>query len=244
MTRERLAEFWQFHGASLLRALKICFIAFLILWFVWDLALKRPVYQKLYGTPDKTPQTISAVETYINLTDQPIQKATIEGYSLNIKLLKGYAVTGIVGYVDRYTNPLGRFYRNHGAGANLIYDKVAKQDLTIVWGKSAKLDCGIDHAYRMSSTKSAACNDLTNIHTIAATPRIQRALEILKKGDIVTLEGYLIYWDTRLKNGQIMDFKSATTPNEISHQKAGGRISILCKQLFLTQITFDGYTFK
>ena len=86
----------------------------------------------------------------------------------------------------------------------------------------------------------------TNIHTIAASINVQKALDILKAGDIATLEGYLIYWETRVRSGRILNFRSAVYAGEThKDQKYGGMSNVgKCKQLLLTKITFDGYTFE
>ncbi|MGN1063055.1 MAG: hypothetical protein ACI4QM_01875, partial [Alphaproteobacteria bacterium] len=111
--------------------------------------------------------------------------------------------------------------------------------------QSAGLNPRIIHEYRVALVQGAHNSaEWNNMHVMAATTQVQKGLDILKAGDIASFEGYLIYWETPLKNGEMMTFKSATKNAEISPQKIGGSESYLCKQLYLTKISFDGYTFK
>ena len=241
---------------------KIIFIICLSAIVLWNWGIKRPIYQFLFGTPTKTELHISDNETYLNPPEFPTSKATIEGHEIEFKLLKQYYATGRVIYVDRYTNPFGRFYRDTDkGGGKRIYDEVVPQDITFVVGDLAKYpELKGSHAYRAGGLdwedrttrkiyyKHQHLYDthLTNIHTIAASTNVQKGLDILKAGDIATLEGYLIYWSARLKTGHIMDFKSAVYAGE-KHTKliyGGAKGAGLCKQLLLTKITFDGYTFE
>ncbi|MBR4932748.1 MAG: hypothetical protein IKZ02_06965, partial [Alphaproteobacteria bacterium] len=223
--------------------------------------LKRIVYQHTFGQPHPEELTISDNELYIDLPPDKFRTAEIAGYNVKFKLLKQYYATGRVIYVDRYTNPLGKFYRDTDDGATRAYDEVVPQDVTFVVGDLAKFsELKGDHEYRMGiiDVEDKDTRDIvlkheklfdthfTNIHTIAASPSVQKALDILKAGDIATLEGYLIYWETRLDSGRILNFKSALYAGEThKEQKYGGRSNVgKCKQLLLTRITFDGYTFE
>ena len=85
--------------------------------------------------------------------------------------------------------------------------------------------------------------DISNNHSIAASENIQKGLDILKEGDIAQIEGYAIYWNG---TGDLKDlrFESAITLNQTSDQLAGGQKTGLCRQLLITKLTFDGYTFE
>lgn len=250
-------------GATFRRVLKpvfYCVVGFAIVWFV---GLKRYTYQQLFGKPFNKELQISSKEVYIDLPPDNFRTATIEGYKIKFKLLKQYYATGRVIYVDRYTNPFGRFYRNSGPSklANKAYDEVVPQDITFVVGDFARypklkgshdyraggLDYDDEYTYGIYQKHHDSYSvDLTNIHTIAASTTVQKGLDILKAGDVATLEGYLIYWETRLENGQVMDFRSAVFAGEKhTKHKYGGISGVgLCKQLLLTRIIFDGRVFE
>ena len=218
--------------------------------FLWSYCIKRPLYQHIFGTPSKTPTTLSSQAIRQTVSDNTIHKAVIDGYNVNIKLLKQFYVTARVEYIDRYDGFLGRFYRNTDDGARLAYDKIMPQDVTITYGNMGKnyKKCNIHHEYRVAFYRCTHnvynASESENMHTIAATPAIQAGLDILKKGDIATFEGYLIQWDTVIRSGRKIDFESAVKSGQISHQKAGGQRTKLCLQLYLTRLSFDGYTFE
>lgn len=232
------------------RKIKHILIGLFILILAWHYIIKKPFYQWVFGTPAQTPTTLSSQAIRQDVTDHTIHKAEIKGYNVNIKLLKQFHVTAYVGYIDRYDGFWGRFYRNTGSGANLAYDKIMPQDVTIVYGNMGRnIDkCLIEHQHRVAFYQCPHsiynATESENIHTIAATPAVQAGLDILKKGDIATFEGYLIYWDTILPSGRRIDFESAVKSGQISPQKAGGQTTKLCLQLYLTRLTFDGYTFE
>ena len=245
------------------RIKKRIFYCILIFFLIHSVGLKRFVHQKTFGTPTNEELQISDNEVYIDLPPDSFHTATLGKYKIKFKLLKQYYATGRVIYVDRYTNPLGRFYRASGPGkfATKAYDEIVPQDITFVVGPFAHFPkIKGDHEYRAGgfdySDKHTYSiyrkyhhlydTHLTNIHTIAASSKIQKGLDILKAGDVATLEGYLIYWETLLENGEIMDFQSAIFAGEKHTKDLYGGIAGVgkCKQLLLTKITFDGYVFE
>ncbi|MBE6449446.1 MAG: hypothetical protein E7013_01940 [Alphaproteobacteria bacterium] len=258
-----IKNFMFIYGSTIRRLLKYSFIFFVALWGVWNyLGVKRFVYQSFFGKPYSEELAISDNEVYIDLPEDSFRTTTIAGHRIKFKLLKIYQSTGRVIYVDRYTNPIGKSFRDADeSGTTRIYDEVVPQDITFVVGEFAKhpkikgsheyrsggLDYDDEYTYGIYR-KYAHLYDthLTNIHTIAASAAVQKGLDILKAGDVATLEGYLIYWETRLPDGYIMDFKSAVYAGEKhTKQKYGGISGVgLCKQLLLTKIVFDGYTFE
>lgn len=244
----------------MLRPIFFCILGFAL---VWHLGLKRYAYQKLFGKPFNQELQISENEVYIDLPSDSFRTATIAGHKIKFKLLKQYYATGRVVYVDRYTNPFGRFYRSSGPSgiANRAYDEVVPQDVTFVVGPFARapkikgfhgyrlggIDGDDEYTYNVyRKYHNLYDTHVTNIHTIAASTGVQKGLDILKAGDVATLEGYLIYWETRLENGQVMDFRSAVFAGEKhTKHKYGGISGVgLCKQLLLTRIIFDGRVFE
>lgn len=235
---------------------KVLFWGVLISWLGWNYLLKRPFYQVFYGTPSKAELQIWDQDIFTDLPEQKIIPLNINGYDIEIQAIKSFKTVTRVVYVDRYT-PLGTWYRSR-EGARL-YDKIVPQDISTATGKSGRNPkCfKYDHEYRLLWTEysgyySDSCprnifensqEDINNNHSIAASINVQRGLDILKAGDIAEIEGYVVYWNGT-GNLRYQRFESAIVPGQISKQLAGGQKTGLCRQLLITKISFDGYTFE
>ena len=232
---------------------KVLFWGILISWLGWTYLLKRPFYQVLYGTPSNEKLQIWDRDVFVDLPEQKIIPLKINGYDIEIQAIKAFKTITRVVYVDRYT-PLGTWYRSL-EGARL-YDKIVPQDISTATGSSGyHPECfKFSHEYRCLWTKylTDVCSrsifenkgeDISNNHSIAASQNVQRGLDILKAGDIAEIEGYLVYWNGT-GNLRYQRFESAIVPGQISKQLAGGQKTGLCRQLLITKITFDGYTFE
>ena len=233
--------------------LKALFWGILISWVGWTYILKRPFYQRIYGVPTDGKLEIWDQDDFEDIPEQKIIPLTINGYDIEIQAIKSFKTVSRVVYVDRYT-PLGTWYRSL-EGARL-YDKIVPQDVSLATGVAGNHpECfKFTHEYRMlvPGNRKESCSaeiyqnytkEVSNNHSIAASVNVQRGLDILKKDDIAYIEGYAVYW-----NGtgplRYQRFESAITLGQYSEQLAGGRKSILCRQLLITKITFDGYTFE
>lgn len=235
---------------------KTLFGAALISWIGWIYVLKRPFYQILYGTPTNEELRIWNKDVFQDIPEQKIIPLNINGYDIEIQAIKSFKTVTRIVYVDRYTS-LGTWYRSR-EGARL-YDKIVPQDISTATGKSGyHPECiKYDHEYRLLTTEyinygtsmcpkdvyETAWSDISNNHSIAASPNVQHGLDILKAGDIAAIEGYAVYWNGT-GNLSYQRFESATIPGQISKQMAGGEKSGLCRQLLITKLTFDGYTFE
>ena len=230
-------------------------IGIVCIYTAWLFLLKRPVYQHIYGIPNEANTPIVQQDLFESIPEQPIQSLTINGYDIEVQLIKRFETTARVTYVDRYTS-LGTWARSH-EGARL-YDAVVPQDLSLATGWVGEHPKCFDfsHEYRLGegipNQKCIHQNEfdisqwhrfVSNNHTIAATPMVQKGLDILKAGDIAHIKGYLVYW-----NGtgalRYQRFESAIVPNQMSKYIIMGQRGQLCRQLLLTELTFDGYTFK
>lgn len=236
-------------------SMKILFWGTVLSCLAWHYFLKRPIYQRLYGVPDSTPLRIWEKDSFQNIPEQPISTLNVNGYDIEIQAIKRFETTARVTYVDRYTK-LGTWYRSHEGAA--LYDAIVPQDISLATGKTGRqYQCfKFSHEYRMGGGFSKyKCgqywhkdfpnfgNDISNNHSIAATPTIQRGIDILKAGDIAHIEGYLMYWNGTGKL-RYQRFESAIIPNQISKYIVAGRYQQLCRQLLITKLTFDGYTFE
>ena len=214
---------------------------------VWYYGGKRLAYQLLYGQATNTPLQIAQADHIIDVPEQPLQRVKINGFDIDLEIVKGFQTTTRIVYVDRYS-ALGSWYRSQDWAK--LYDKVVPQDLSFATGQAGQHpECfNISHDYRFVEWEQRCSNmsgeiDITNNHTIAATKNVQKALDILKAGDIAYIEGFLINWKGTEQYSDYQ-FESATELGQTSKQLIGGHKSGLCRQLYLTKITFDGYTFE
>ena len=247
-----LKDLFLINPALLLKAL---FWGTLLSSLGWHFFLKRPLYQKLYGQPTNEELEIWDQDAFIEIPEQKIIPLNIGGYDIEVQVIKRFETTARVIYVDRYTK-LGSWYRSTEGAA--LYDAVVPQDVSLATGSVGRNHhCfKFTHGYRYGGGFSEyKCgdrwwvdypnygDDTTNNHSIAASSNVQRGLDILKQGDIAHIEGYLMYWNGT-GNLRYQRFESAVVPHQMSTQLLGGQKSGLCRQLLITKITFDGYTFE
>lgn len=246
-----LGDYAHSHGFIFKKIFKIALLIFIVLTIVWSFVLKKPIYQHLYGKPYSGSLTVYEKDIFESLHVQP-SSVVVKGsnFAVQLTFLKHYRTTSKIVYVDRY-NPVGTWYR--GDRFSYIYDKLVPLDISTVSGKTAQPDIlkhfDFSHEYRLLRSESKRWNelfvrdDINNNHIIPANKNIAKALKILKKGDIAYMEGYLVHIKG-LGNDKNFELKSALTAGEISHQKAGGQTTGLCRIIYLTKITFDGYIFE
>lgn len=239
------------HGFILKKIFKIALLVIVLFILLWTFALKKPIYQHLYGKPYSDDLTIYERDIFENLPIRPspiILKSS--NFSVQLTFLKFYRSTAKIVYLDRY-NFIGTWYR--GNRFSYIYDKIAPLDISTVSGKTAQPDIlkhfDFSHEYRLLWSESERWNelfirdDINNNHIIPANKNIAKALEILKTGDTAHMEGYLVHING-LGTDKNFELKSALSAGEISSQKAGGQTTGLCRVIYLTKIAFDGYIFE
>lgn len=132
-----------------------------------------------------------------------------------------------------------------------LYDRVAFVDVSVIHGATVAEDnwrkLAFSHEYRMLVTKWRNAvfknNEVINNHTIPASKNILRALKIVKMGEPVYIEGYLIDWKGTEKYADF-EMTTAIAPKEFHKDKYGGEWAIKCRQIFVTKISFGGYTFE
>ena len=225
----------------------------ILVYVVWIYGLRRPVYQHLYGKPAE-PLPEQMVETWEDITDQDWQETTVNGYKIRYMVRKKYSVIGRIVYVDWYRNLIGTWYRSAMGKGVYLYDGVIPVDVSVIHGATAAENnwrkLKFSHEYRLLWSGYDPKNnpvynrdEINNNHTIPASENILRALKIVKIGEPVYIEGYLVDWTG---TGKYADFKinTALTAGEIAKEKAGGLLTGLCRQLFITKISFGGYTFE
>lgn len=224
-------------------------IIFLV-YAVWIYGLRRPVYQHLYGKPAE-PLPEQMAETWEDITGQDWQETKVGRYKIRYMIRKKYSIVGRIVYLDWY-HLIGAWYRSAMYGSNsYIYDGVAPVDVSVAHGAMAAEDnwrkLAFSHEYRMLVTKWRNAvfnnNEVINNHTIPASKNILRALKIVKMGEPVYIEGYLIDWKGTEKYADF-EMTTAIAPKEFHKDKYGGEWAIKCRQIFVTKISFGGYTFE
>ena len=228
------------------RGIRKLLIVLVLLFVGWHYGIKRPLYQHLYGKPDNRPMVLSALDSIQDIPSQPEQMARVGGLDIRLQLMKKITTTARVVYVDRYSW-LGTWYRSR-PGAKL-YDKVVPLDVSLTTGRTAQQPSCFEftHEYRcllgLGKCPFYDEREISNNHTIPANARIQKGLDILRAGDVAYIEGYLVYWQGTGRYAPYR-FESAVQLGQVSPYLHGGQKSGLCRQLFLTKLTFDGYTFE
>lgn len=226
----------------------------ILLFYLTNYLFKRPIYQIIYGKPDNKTLQIAPHDSFINIPEQKIIPLNVNGYDIEIQAIKRFETTARIVYIDRYSS-FGTWYRSRKEAS--LYDAVIPQDISTASGLSGQNpNCfSFDHEYRClltTYTGFTTCNseifkntdsEISNNHSIAANITIQKGIDILKVGDIAHIEGYVMYWNGtgKLRNQR---FESAIVPGQKSKELYGGKKSLLCRQLLITKLTFDGYTFE
>lgn len=224
-----------------------------LLYAVWIYGLRRPVWRALFGKPDEPPPAQMA-ETWEDFAGQDWRKATVNGYDILYRVRKKYSVSGRVVYIDWYRNIIGTWYRSASGIGTYLYDGVVPVDVSVIHGATAAEDnrkkLKFSHEERLLLWKylykdNPVVNrdEINNNHVIPASENIVRALKTVKTGEPVYLEGYLIDWKGTGKYADY-EFYTALTPGEISDLKAGGSVTGLCRQIYLTKVSVAGRVFE
>lgn len=224
----------------------------ILVYAVWIYGLRRPVYMHLYGKAAELPPE-QMVETWEDITGQDWQETTVNGYKIRYMIRKKHSVVGRIVYIDWY-HLIGTWFRSAMNITHYLYDGVVPVDVSVIHGATAAEDnwrkYAFSHEYRLLKTRFKYKespvynhNEINNNHTVPASENILRALKIVKIGEPVYIEGYLIDWEG---TGKYADFKitTAVTPGEVHKEKYGGEMAFKCRQIFVTKISFGGYSFE
>ena len=227
-------------------------LTLVLVYVVWIYGLRRPVYLHLYGKKTE-PLPEQMVETWEDVTGQDWQETNVGRYKIRYMIRKKHSVVGRIVYIDWY-HFIGTWYRSAMNKDHYLYDGVVPVDVSVIHGEVAGEDnwrkLNFSHEYRMLVTRVGENtifknDEVINNHTIPASENILRALKIVKIGEPVYIEGYLIDWKG---TGKYADFEitTAAAPGELhKDEKYGGAlIAIKCRQIFVTKISFGGYMFE
>lgn len=229
-------------------------LAGILAYAVWICGLRRPVYLHLYGMPAAAERITPMTEVFENVDRQECQSSKIGGYEILYKIRKKYIVFGRVVYIDWYRNAIGTWFRSAMSRGTYLYDAVVPVDVSVLHGATAadgnwqKIKFFHEERllrtlYRFEDNPVLNQTEINNNHVIPASPNILRALKIVKNGEPVYMEGYLVDWKG---TGDFAEyaFNTALTPGEFSKEKAGGLPTGLCRQFYVTKIVFDGFVFE
>jgi hypothetical protein len=205
-------------------------------------------------------QKLSGETTYIQI-DKEAPKASIIPHLTDEKILTtkddfeviftpvmDIDLTARIVYLDEYDKKFSpQDYYSHP-----LYDALAPLDITIFIGSMADNwhQFKIKHEQRgawvsVPDKKSTLYKpeEWSNVHVIPKNQTTRNGFKTIKRGDIVRIKGYLVDW----QGGGIYDnFKIQTARHfaDISEQRLGGQLTLLCMQLFFTELFANGYIFK
>ncbi len=103
----------------------------------------------------------------------------------------------------------------------------------------------ISHEYRVAYLEEMpdSCLHLTNNHIIPANENVRRAFDIIKKDNMIYIEGFLVNWRGFGEySGAI--FETALYKNQVSHERFGGSMTFLCRQIYLTKVIYNGFVYE
>jgi hypothetical protein len=153
-----------------------------------------------------------------NVWQDPIQKNLSGAKSLpfrsgKVKLLAEYDITARI---------ILKKYYNDGMNA-----EIAPLDLAVGWkrmsdpnvyGKMAISQANRFFNSRWSNAPPLPHNEISlsiaNMHIIAANRQVEKQLESIQSGHIVTLKGYLVYYRKEYPNGGYWEWKSSLSRND------------------------------
>ncbi len=218
--------------------------------------LKQPIYHALFSKQREKVPLQSMQEIYTPYQDaSPKSHMYINGYDIIKTFVMTYQGYGRVGYMDVndalikgwYLSSMNKIYARE-------YKAIATHDLLVVFGQAAQPDVFkkltfsheenlgiVSWPYEMRHMQP----DFSNIHVISATRNVQKGVSVLRKGDEVYMEGLLMDWGGTIQNPKReLYYKTARSGHDISEQRAGGQLSGLCLQLYLTKLIVNGHVYQ
>ena len=212
--------------------------AFILLFSI----LRTFVYQKIYGeeahffetqkkfsveiSPIKNKQKITFKRGKYSIIYEP--QAKIDLYA---KIAYIYRNDTMFSSFDYYSNP--------------VYDTISPIDLSVFIGSMAEdwKKYKVTHERRaMFVYGGIKVGEWENLHIIPANNNIRRGFDTVKRGDNILLKGFLINWQGTGAY-DYLNMKTALSFETISEEKLAGRITWLCMQFLVTELTANGYTF-
>lgn len=218
--------------------------------------IRRPFYQIIYARGRENVPLKKSQQVYVDYKDpNPKSEMHLRGYDILKTFVVQYRAYGKVGYLDTNDALIKGWYLSSMNEDNAWeYKKVAPYDLLIVFGRMAEPEnfnnIEFGHEENMGSIRTKKrgvywnIKDYENIHMIPANDRILKGVSLLKKGDAVYLEGYLMDWDGAHQRGKELYYKTARRASDMGKWVSNGRRTGWCFQLYITKMILNGYVYK
>lgn len=255
-----MKELWYllkgFFYKKICKHIKIILISVCIVWIGWSYAgVNRFMYKHLFGKPATQTFSVWTKPKIQDVTDpDPNQVYNIRGHKIRKKLRKHFALSAMSVYRDDNTEFWKWYFDNAGNDGGRVYNQVAAFDLSLAFGKTANKSniqkIKISHELNLLhyQCESADChydnNEISNLHIIPASRSIYYGIKAIPQTARVPVyvEGYLMDWQS--VEYPHIKMETALFPGQISKQKAGGKRTVFCFQLYLTKLIYDGYVFE
>lgn len=217
---------------------------------------RRPLYKYIWGTYSGVYPVVGS-ETFTPFGGSQLwMSADLGGYRIRYLLRRKYSVSGRVVYVDWNDGFWNTWYHSAANDGVKLYNAVAAVDVSIVHGATAedgnwqkiKFDHeerGLMWTYQYKDNPVVNNDEINNNHVIPATTAVRRAIAIMKTGEVVEMEGYLMDWKGTGKFGWF-SIETATEPGELHSKQLYGGVpgAGFCRQFYVTKVCFDGYCFE
>lgn len=217
---------------------------------------RRPLYRLIWGTPGETYREAGGETFSAFAKPQLWMSAELGGYHVQYLLRKKYSVRGRVVYVDWNDGLVNTWYHSAANEGVKLYNAVAAVDVSVIHGKTAadgnwqKIkfsheERGLKWRYQYKDNPVVNNDEINNNHVIPATTAVRRGIAIVKTGEIVEMEGYLMDWKGTGKFGWF-NIETATEPGELHSKQLYGGIpgAGFCRQFYVTRICFAGRCFE
>ncbi len=157
---------------------------------------------------------------------------TLKGYDVHVEYLYEYDMKGLVVHT--------RNYPGFGLG-----ERLSGRDIGMAWGKVAALNDSIDFHWSQSGrwlrwnvdsygelakvgTEADVDRQTSNNHMVPADSSVRRAVNKIRRGDIVRIRGYLVNISARNSKGTTFSWNSST-----SRTDSGGGA---CEVIYVTSV--------
>lgn len=217
----------------MLKKLFIIYLITVVIYFVYQNNLRNSYQEKI------TPISADFAVNNSGSSSKPegnVHKYNFfsDGYTnLNISSLEKYSLTAMVASKTNYTERWN--------------SKIAPYDLALIWGRLMEPDClktvtysqsGRWYYYRYTGDfpldSSYIVSHSSNNHIIPASNAILKCLSVIKVGQVVSLEGYLVNIDGKDGNYDVLwhSSRSRTDSGDGS-----------CELFYVNKISINGITY-
>ena len=217
---------------------RLCFLLSLIVLFFP--LIKTCFYQFTYGQPDGYNLYQDSFDVKITpISDKKIYPYQKGAFSILYEKKAKIDLFARVVYVDFNDT----FFSSFDYYSNALYDTISPVDLSVFIGSMANnwKNYKVNHEKRlMKVSGNVVFGEWENLHIIPANKNVRAGLNTLKKGDIISLKGFLVDWNPVGSNKKT---KTALSFSTASEERAGGKFTWLCMQVFVTELSANGYVF-